>query len=87
MLSKLLTAKLVPYRQVLVAVVVFQAVQSVAGLYLPTLNADIINKGIARGDTGYIWRMGLVMLLVTLVQVVDLASLLLPHRRTLPISG
>jgi ATP-binding cassette subfamily B protein len=39
-------------------------------LYLPTLNADIINKGIAQGDTGYIWRMGLVMLLVTLVQVV-----------------
>jgi ATP-binding cassette subfamily B protein len=70
MLSKLLTAKLVPYRQVLVAVVVLQAVQSVAGLYLPTLNADIINKGIAQGDTGYIWRMGLVMLLVTLVQVV-----------------
>jgi len=49
---------------------VLQAVQSVAGLYLPTLNADIINKGIAQGDTGYIWRMGLVMLLVTLVQVV-----------------
>lgn len=70
MLSKLLTAKLVPYRQVLVAVVVLQAVQSVAGLYLPTLNADIINKGITQGDTGYIWRMGLVMLLVTLVQVV-----------------
>jgi ATP-binding cassette subfamily B protein len=70
MLSKLLKAKLVPYRQVLVAVVVLQAVQSVAGLYLPTLNADIINKGIAQGDTGYIWRMGLVMLLVTLVQVV-----------------
>ncbi len=70
MLSKLLKAKLVPYRQVLVAVVVLQAVQSVAGLYLPTLNADIINKGIALGDTGYIWRMGLVMLLVTLLQVV-----------------
>jgi len=70
MLSKLLKAKLIPYRQVLVVVVVLQAIQSVAGLYLPTLNADIINKGISRGDTGYIWRMGLVMLLVTLVQVV-----------------
>jgi ATP-binding cassette subfamily B multidrug efflux pump len=70
MLFKLLKAKLIPYRQVLVVVVVLQAIQSVAGLYLPTLNADIINKGIARGDTGYIWRMGFVMLLVTLAQVV-----------------
>jgi len=70
MLFKLLQAKLIPYRQVLVVVVVLQSIQSVAGLYLPTLNADIINKGIARGDTGYIWRMGFVMLLVTLVQVV-----------------
>jgi hypothetical protein len=47
MLSKLLKNKLVPYRHLLIVVVVFQAIQSVAGLYLPTLNADIINKGIA----------------------------------------
>ena len=70
MLSNLLKSKLIPYRKLLVIVVVLQAIQSIAGLYLPTLNADIINKGIARGDTGYIWRMGLVMVLVTLVQVV-----------------
>ena len=70
MLSKLLKDKLIPYRHLLVVVVVFQAIQSVAGLYLPTLNADIINKGIARGDTGYIWRMGFVMVLVTFIQVV-----------------
>jgi ATP-binding cassette subfamily B multidrug efflux pump len=70
MLSKLLKNKLIPYRHLLVVVVVFQAIQSVAGLYLPTLNADIINKGIARGDTGYIWRMGFVMVLVTFIQVV-----------------
>ncbi|MEY3494259.1 MAG: hypothetical protein RL413_1677, partial [Actinomycetota bacterium] len=50
-------------------VVLFQAVQSVAGLLLPTLNADIIDKGVARGDTGYIGRLGLVMLGVSLVQV------------------
>ena len=70
MLTKLLQEKLLPYRKILAAVVIFQAVQSVAGLYLPTLNADIIDKGIARGDTGYIWRMGAVMLFVTLIQVV-----------------
>ena len=50
-------------------VVLFQAIQSVAGLLLPTLNADIIDKGVARGDTGYIGRLGMVMLGVSLVQV------------------
>lgn len=50
-------------------VVLFQATQSVAGLLLPTLNADIIDKGVARGDTGYIGRLGMVMLGVSLVQV------------------
>jgi len=50
-------------------VVIFQAIQAVAGLLLPTLNADIIDKGVARGDTGYIGRLGLVMLGVSLIQV------------------
>ena len=50
-------------------VVVFQAIQAVAGLLLPTLNADNIDKGVARGDTGYIGRLGLVMLGVSLIQV------------------
>ncbi len=50
-------------------VVVFQAIQAVAGLLLPTLNADIIDKGVARGDTGYIGRLGLVMLGVSFIQV------------------
>jgi ATP-binding cassette subfamily B protein len=45
-------------------------VQAVAGLYLPTLNADIINNGVVKNDIGYIWRMGGVMLLVTLGQVI-----------------
>ena len=70
MLTRLLKDKLIPYRHLLVIVIVFQAIQSVAGLYLPTLNADIIDKGISKGDTGYIWRMGLIMLIVTLIQVV-----------------
>lgn len=50
-------------------VIIFQAIQAVAGLLLPTLNADIIDKGVARGDTGYIGRLGLVMLGVSLIQV------------------
>ena len=63
------------------AVVFFQAIQSVAGLYLPTLNADIIDNGISKGDTGYIWRIGLVMLVVTLIQVVmSIAAVLFGSR-------
>ena len=50
-------------------VVVFQAIQAVAGLYLPTLNSDIINNGIVKQDLGYIWRIGGLMLVVTILQV------------------
>jgi ATP-binding cassette subfamily B protein len=68
-LLRLLAQYLKPYRRALGFVVLFQTVQSLAALYLPTLNADIIDRGVARGDTGYIWRMGGWMLAVTLVQV------------------
>jgi len=51
-------------------VIGLQAVQALAGLFLPTLNSDIINNGVVKNDIGYIWRMGGVMLLVTLSQVV-----------------
>ena len=69
MLINLLQEKLRPYRRLLWIVVVFQAIQSLAGLYLPTLNARIIDRGITQGDTNYIWRVGGLMLLTTLVQV------------------
>lgn len=69
MLIHLLREKLQPYRHLLWIVVVFQAVQSLAGLYLPTLNARIIDRGITQGDTKYIWHVGGLMLLTTLVQV------------------
>ena len=69
MLINLLQEKLRPYRRLLWIVVVFQAIQSLAGLYLPTLNARIIDRGITQGDTTYIWRVGGLMLLTTLVQV------------------
>ena len=49
---------------------VFQFIGSGRALYLPSLNADIIDNGVATGDTGYILRTGAMMLGVTLVQVV-----------------
>ena len=51
MLIRLLRTYLLPYRTLLLAVVVLQFVQTMATLYLPTLNADIIDNGIATGDT------------------------------------
>ncbi|HEY4614141.1 MAG TPA: ABC transporter ATP-binding protein [Citricoccus sp.] len=59
-----------PYWPHVLAVLVLQLVAVLATLYLPSLNADIIDYGIARGDTGYIWRTGAVMLGVALVQLV-----------------
>jgi len=56
-----------PYRKQLVLVVALLLVQAVSNLYLPDLNADIINNGIAKGDTDYILRTGGLMLLVTLL--------------------
>ncbi len=70
MLIRLLGTYLRRYRRWLVAVVVLQFVQTMATLFLPTLNADIIDKGILVQDTGYIWRLGGVMLAVAAVQVV-----------------
>lgn len=69
MLWKLLVEYLAPQKRLLLAVVVFQLAQSIASLYLPTLNADIIDQGVAKGDTEYILRTGGVMLLVTLLQI------------------
>ncbi len=69
MLKRLLSSVLPKYRGILWVVVVFQAVQAMAGLFLPTLNSDIINNGVVKHDIPYIWKMGGVMLLVTLAQV------------------
>ena len=56
-----------PYRKQLVLVIALLLVQAISNLYLPDLNADIINNGIAKGDTEYILRTGGIMLLVTLL--------------------
>ena len=70
MLVRLLRTRLAPYRSWLGAVVAFQLVGVLAMLYLPTLNARIIDEGIVTGDTGTIWRLGGVMLAVSFVQII-----------------
>lgn len=70
MLWKLVRSNLRPYRGAIALVVAFQTVQTVATLWLPSLNAEIIDNGVVTGDTGYIWNRGAVMLGVSLVQVV-----------------
>jgi ATP-binding cassette subfamily B protein len=69
-LIRLLRGYLGPYRKPLLIVVALTFVQTMCTLLLPTLNADIIDKGILKGDTDYIWRTGGIMLAITFVQVV-----------------
>jgi ATP-binding cassette, subfamily B, multidrug efflux pump len=69
-LIKLLRAHLGPYKRDIWLVVLFQFLQTIATLYLPTLNADIIDHGVIVGDSTYIWHTGAMMILVTLVQIV-----------------
>ncbi|MBJ8346147.1 ABC transporter ATP-binding protein [Antrihabitans sp. YC2-6] len=70
MLISLLRTYSYPYRNQLVGVVVLQLISVIAALYLPSLNADIIDYGVTVGDIGYIWTTGLKMLAVTCVQIV-----------------
>ena len=74
MLIRLLRRYLRPYQGPIAAVVALQLIQTLATLYLPTLNADIIDKGVVTGDTGYIMSTGALMLLVTLVQILCSAT-------------
>jgi ATP-binding cassette subfamily B protein len=69
-LVRLLRSHLQAYRPLLSAVIVLQLGGTLAMLYLPSLNADIIDNGVAKADTGYILRVGIVMLVVTVLQVV-----------------
>jgi ATP-binding cassette, subfamily B, multidrug efflux pump len=69
MLIKLARRFLATYRRPLTVVVVLQFIGTLGALYLPSLNADIIDKGVVTGDTGYIVRIGAVMLGVALVQI------------------
>jgi ATP-binding cassette subfamily B multidrug efflux pump len=68
-LIRLLRTHLRPYRRTIGLVVLFQFLQTLATLYLPTLNADIIDNGVVKGDTGYVMRIGAGMLGITVLQV------------------
>ncbi|GGK69630.1 ABC transporter ATP-binding protein [Nocardia camponoti] len=70
MLITLLRTYLAPYRAQLAGVLVLQLISVIAMLYLPSLNADLIDNGITQGDIGYIWTTGLWMLGVSLIQIV-----------------
>ncbi|MDT0116309.1 ABC transporter ATP-binding protein [Microbacterium sp. PRF11] len=69
MLGKLLIRYLTRYRWLLLALLLFQFAAAMASLYLPRLNADIIDQGVARGDTGFIWSRGMLMLAISLGQI------------------
>lgn len=58
-----------PYMGLLAAMLVLLILQCLSDLYLPNLNADIINFGVIKGDTGYIWRTGGYMLLITFLLI------------------
>ena len=62
---RLLRRYLLPYRLQLALIVVLVTIQAIANLYLPNLNADIINNGVVKGDLDYILRTGAFMLVVT----------------------
>lgn len=70
MLIRLLRTHLRPYRKPITLLVLLQLLQTCATLYLPTLNADIIDDGVVKGDTGYILGYGALMIGISLVQVV-----------------
>ncbi|MEU7105099.1 ABC transporter ATP-binding protein [Streptomyces sp. NPDC046215] len=70
MLVRLLRAHLKPYSRPIAMAVLLQLVQTLATLYLPTLNADIVDNGVVKGDTGYILELGGWMVVVTVLQIV-----------------
>ncbi len=74
MLIQLLRGYLLRYRGLLVALLCFQIVQAGCSLLLPALNAQIIDNGVITGNSGYIWRMGGVMLAVALAQMLFAVS-------------
>ena len=84
MLVRLVRTHLVPYQGELAGVLVLQLIGTISALYLPTLNADIIDNGVAKGDTGYIIRTGAWMLGVSVVQIVaTIAAVYLASRASM----
>jgi len=69
-LRQILRSHLGPYKNILLLIVVLQAIQTSATLALPTLNANLINRGVLTGDNDYIWRIGFIMIGFSIVQVI-----------------
>jgi ATP-binding cassette subfamily B multidrug efflux pump len=69
MLIRLLRSYLAPYRRPVAGLLALSLAGTMAALLLPSLNAAIIDEGVAKGDIAYIWRIGGIMLVVTVVQV------------------
>ncbi|MFB7651451.1 MULTISPECIES: ABC transporter ATP-binding protein [unclassified Streptomyces] len=70
MLIRLLRTHLRPYKKSIALLVALQFLQTCASLYLPTLNADIIDNGVVKGNSGYILSYGALMIGISLAQVV-----------------
>ncbi|UQZ28814.1 ABC transporter ATP-binding protein [Corynebacterium accolens] len=69
-LVRLLFTRSAPYTPYVIAVLILQALSTAATLYLPSLNAKIIDEGVSKGDIDYIWHTGAIMLIVAFVQVI-----------------
>ncbi|MCM3884025.1 ABC transporter ATP-binding protein [Frankia sp. R82] len=82
MLIRLLRVYLGRYRRAVAVLVALQLVATLGMLYLPTLNADIIDHGVVVGDTGYILRIGAVMLGVSVVQMICAGAAVMAGART-----
>ena len=68
MLMRLLRQYLKPYRSMIVATILPATLGTMGALYLPSLNASIIDEGVAKGDTDFIWHTGMIMLAVSAVR-------------------
>ena len=69
-LVRILVTRSAPYTPYFIAVLVLQALSTAATLYLPSLNAKIIDEGVSQGDVDFIWRTGGIMLAVAFAQVI-----------------
>lgn len=69
-LVRILFTRSAPYTPYVIAVLILQALSTAATLYLPSLNAKIIDEGVSKGDIDYIWHTGAIMLIVAFVQVI-----------------
>ena len=77
MLTDVLKKYLHPYRKSVALVLVLLLIQAIANLYLPNLNADLINNGVAKGNVSYIWKIGAIMLAASALIMV--ASIILAY--------